>query len=281
MVKVSMPTFIPKQIDREKLCSLIGEIIPFCRAILYDGTLSPEKPNSSGKQLLNKCELVERLKTRHERLRHVSYVDNGKIWTSGETANIYFHTIDGSILNTIKTKSGKFPNDLGLDSDGNLIYSDGETMTVNKVTNGETEELIKLQGWVPSHLCVSCSGDLLISMFSDDKTQCRVVRYSESTEKQIIQFDDGGLPLYSGSEKVKYITENRNRDICVIDCPADEVVVVNHAGKLRFRYTGSINFLNKKTFRYNNRQPKSYFDSRLYKLLCAYSRSEWTDSPLH
>lgn len=71
----------------------------------------------------------------------------------------------------------------------------------------------------------------------------------QSTEKQIIQFDDGGLPLYSGSEKVKYITENRNRDICVIDCPADEVVVVNHAGKLRFRYTGSINFLNKKTFR--------------------------------
>lgn len=117
MVKVSMSTFIPKPIDREKLCSLIGEIIPFCRAIIYDGTLSPGKPNSSGKQLLNECELVERLKTRHERLRHVSYVDNGKIWTSGETANIYFHSIDGSILNTIKTKSGKFPNDLDLDSD--------------------------------------------------------------------------------------------------------------------------------------------------------------------
>lgn len=73
---------------------------------------------------------------------------------------------------------------------------------------------------------------------NDDYEQTKVVHYAGSREIRSFQFNDSGESLYS-SGVTKYITDTRNKDICVTDLDLHVVVVVNQAGKFRFTYTGS------------------------------------------
>nr|XP_034315564.1 uncharacterized protein LOC105349190 [Crassostrea gigas] len=246
-VQVKLPTYIPKPIDREKLYSLFGHITPLSTAT-EENVLSQNQPNTSVRELLDEPELVVTIQTGYEKLRGVTFLDEDGVWTHGLTNKIKCFNINGSLLQTIGTKSGQRPNDIVVNSDGDLLYSDWKTRTVIKVKNGQTEELIRLQGWLLRQLCVTSTGDILVTMFSDDETQSKVVRYSGSTEKQTIQFDNKGKPLYSGNAKIKYITENRNHDVCVADLGACAVVVVNQDGKLRWRYTGHLSVTKNKPF---------------------------------
>ncbi|XP_052679588.1 uncharacterized protein LOC128160326 [Crassostrea angulata] len=247
-VQVSLPTFIPKPIDLEKLYSLFGQITPLSTAT-EENIVSLNQPITSVRELLDEPELVATIQTEHEILRSVTCLNDDKIWTSGKTNDIKCFNSKGSLLQTIHKKSGQYPYDIAVDSDGDLLYTSGTTKTVCKVKNGQTEELITLKGWTPSQLSVTSTGDLLVTMFSDDKTQSKVVRYLGTTEKQTIQFDDEGRPLYSGNYNTKYITENRNHDICVADSAAGTVVVVNQDGKLRWRYTGHPSVTKNKPFK--------------------------------
>lgn len=51
-------------------------------------------------------------------------------------------------------------------------------------------------------------------MYNDDK-ETTVVRYSGPIDKQTMQYDENGRPLYSTYFYTKYISENRNLDNCV------------------------------------------------------------------
>nr|XP_022299155.1 E3 ubiquitin-protein ligase TRIM71-like isoform X2 [Crassostrea virginica]XP_022299156.1 E3 ubiquitin-protein ligase TRIM71-like isoform X2 [Crassostrea virginica] len=236
-VHVSVPKFIPKQTEREELCRLIGKLTPLSTT-LEERVFTAKKPNTSVRELLDEPEVLNTIKTGHKNLHSVSRLNEEQIWTSGITAEIKCFNIQSVLQKIIQTKSREIPWDISVDTTGALLYCDVETRSVYKVKNDQTEEIITLQGWKPINLCVTSSGDLLVAMYSDDETQSKVVRYSGSTVKQTIQFDDKGQPLYSGNGYIKDISENRNLDICVADCKAGAVVVVNQAGKFQFKYTG-------------------------------------------
>ncbi|XP_065930025.1 uncharacterized protein [Magallana gigas] len=247
-VKITVPTFIPKPLDHKKLNRLFGKITPLSTAT-DENVLSLNQPNTSVRELLDEPELVATIQTGYQNVYSVTYLNEDCIWTFGSTKDIKCFNMKGELLHTVSNKSKQWPNDIAVDSDGNLLIGDWKSRTVNKVNNGQTEELIRLRGWWPSNLCVTSNGDLLVIMVSDAKTQSKAVRYSGSTEKQTIQFDDKGKPLYSGNAHIKYIIENRNHDICVADYEAGAVVVVNQNGKLRWRYIGHPSVTKKEPFK--------------------------------
>lgn len=250
-VQVLLPTFIPQAIEPEKLFKVFRRFTPLTTSKTehFRFTIKSNYLYSVN-ELLDEPVIVTQMQTWYDLLYCVSNEDDETLWTSGGGGGDIkcFDITTNVLLERIRTKSGKFPNDIAVDSKRNLLYTDGETRTVNRIKNRQTEELIRLNSWTPNALCVTSTGDLLVTMFSANHSQSKGVRYSGYTEKQSIQFYDKGKPLYAGNNEIKYITENRNYDICVADCLAGAVVVVNQEGKLRFRYTGYISFTKKNPF---------------------------------
>nr|XP_022308212.1 uncharacterized protein LOC111114220 [Crassostrea virginica] len=252
-LKISLPNFLPQKINREELLKQFGFLSPLSIETEEQGytVLSPGAESSPlARPLLDVPRLITDIPTTgYDFLYHVSCLSDEEIWTSGGNEIMKLYNLKGELLKSIQTKSGNRPCDIAVTRSGGLVYADIMDRSINLVSGTQTlfsrlvsgtqiQTLIKLRGWRPCYLCSTSSGDLLVIIYSDDDKQTKVVRYSGSTEKQTIQWDDQGKPLYSSGTNTKYLSENRNSDICVSDSYARAVVVVSAAGKLRFRYTG-------------------------------------------
>ncbi|XP_056002721.1 uncharacterized protein LOC130049326 [Ostrea edulis] len=241
-VRVTVPSFSPQKINKDHLNEMFaslsplsiktehGEIMKFTEAV----SPSPVKP------LLDEPRLTATINTGYRALYGVRCLSEEQVWTRGDNNTMKLLNLSGNLLTSIKTKSMNWPRDITLGRDGGLVFTEPMNRTVNLVKNKQIQTVIRLQGWIPYYLCSTSSDDLLVTMMSDDSKQSKIVRYSGSTEKQTIQFDGEGRPLYSSLpfNTIKYLSENRNLDICVSDNASNAVVVVNQSGKLRFRYTG-------------------------------------------
>ena len=191
--------------------------------------------------LMDEPQILTEINTEYgkgNKLCSVSCPSDSELWTCGEDDILRLYNLDGVLLKSVQTKSGKWPLDIAVTQHRDLVYTDPNDRSINIVKHTHIESLIRLRGWRPLHLCSTSCGDLLVTMITNDEKQSKVVRYSGNTEKQNIQWDKQGNLLFSSNAYSNYLVENKNLDICVTDSDARAVVVVSAAGKLRFRYTG-------------------------------------------
>ncbi|XP_056008155.1 E3 ubiquitin-protein ligase TRIM71-like [Ostrea edulis] len=239
-VRVTLPSLSPQKINKDQLNKMVGSVSSLSITKEQGDTMKSAEAVSSPpvKPLLDEPRVTATIDTGYNRLLSVSCLSEDQVWTRGDNETMKLLNLQSELLTSIQTKSGGQPRDIAVTRDGDLVYTDSRDRTVNLIKNEKIQTVITLQGWRPCYVCCTAANDLLVTMISDDGEQSKVVRYSGSTETQSIQFDDQGRPLYSSGGLYKYLSENKNLDICVADCDASAVVVVNQSGKLRFRYTG-------------------------------------------
>ncbi|XP_056004311.1 uncharacterized protein LOC125659466 [Ostrea edulis] len=240
-VRVTVPSLSPQKINKDQLNEMFGSLSPLSINTEHGDTMKSAEAVSSPpvKPLLDEPRVTATIDIGYTPYS-VSCLSEDQVWTHGENETMKLLNLQSKLLTSIQTKSGNRPHDIAVTRDGDLVYTDYKDRTVNLIKNKQIQTVITLQGWRPVNVCCTAGNGLLVTMDSDDWKQSKVVRYSGSTEKQSIQFDDQGRPLYSsgGFYNYKYISENKNLDICVADNDYSAVVVVNQSGKLRFRYTG-------------------------------------------
>lgn len=240
-VDVPIPSFTPTEINSQSLFEQFGVLSMGS----LDCSISSTDMSSGPDQLLrNEPEEIACFCTGFTFLYGIACQSNDQAWVRGGYADkemnfLKLYDIDESreiksfSLDTVPSSS----IDVALTKRGSLIYSCSFTKTVNIFIGDKLETLIKLEKWSPRGICVSSSGDMLVTMTQKNKS--KMVRYFGTIEKQTIQFDDRRKPIEDTDSFHLYITENKNNDICV----AGKVMVMsfNKTGTLQFRYTGPKN----------------------------------------
>lgn len=190
--KIPLPSFKAHAINAEQIRQQFGLFLPF--------SASAEQAEWLIKATIN---------TEYGRVRSVNCISNEKFWVCGSDKIMKLYNLHGDLPETCCTISGNEHWDIAVTSDGSLVYTDVVVGSVNIMKTEETPEVIRPRCWVIFNITRTYSGDLLVTIDSEYNKGSKVVRFSGTIEKQSIQFDDNGRPLYTTSE-VKYISENRN-----------------------------------------------------------------------
>jgi hypothetical protein len=187
--------------------------------------------------LLNQAKLIATIPTGVNPLYNIACVGVDEAWVSGTDQTLRRVDINGSVCETVTTKCQYWPTGIAVTMQGEPIYSDYNSRTLNIVIRGLWKTMITTpKDWHPDKLCCTKSGDILVSMENTDQSQSKIVRYKGHTVMQELYGYENGKPIYKAA---LYVVENNNGDVCVSNRNAGMVVVVNKSGRVRFRYDGA------------------------------------------
>ncbi|XP_056001295.1 E3 ubiquitin-protein ligase TRIM71-like [Ostrea edulis] len=238
-IDFKLPSLKTNTVQGRELSLELGEY----KASLTQTTLSSlteEVSYLSLQKLLEQAKSITTIPTGLNPLYQVACVGVDEVWVSGEDKTIRRVDIHGSVRDTVTTTCKTWPDGITVTRQGELVYSDANNRTVNIVRHGRIETLITTpRGWHPGQLCCTKSGDILVSIYTTDFSQYKIVRYQGHPVTQEIDRDEDGEPIYKGGKYALYVAENNNGDICASDRKGDIVVVVNKSGRVRFRYDGT------------------------------------------
>ncbi|XP_078311399.1 uncharacterized protein LOC111132775 [Crassostrea virginica] len=215
--RVTLPKFLPYQTNRDQLLQQFGSLTALSIETEEQGDsvlFLADSVSPPGRPMLDFPRLITDIPTiGNGSITHVSCLTDEEIWIIGNDEILNLYNLQGEVLRSVQTKSGNRPEGIAVTRSGDLLYADYDDRSINLVNGTQVEPLITLQGWKPRGLCSTSSGDLLVIMDSEDVKQTKVVRYTDSKEKQTIYLDDKGMPLYTPGD-IKNLSENRNLDIC-------------------------------------------------------------------
>lgn len=77
-------------------------------------------------------------------LRSVSCLSEEEVWTCGQDNILRLYNLNGELVNSVQTKSGKKPSDIALTRSNELVYADPIDETVNIVKNSKIQTIIRL-----------------------------------------------------------------------------------------------------------------------------------------
>ncbi|XP_062607539.1 uncharacterized protein LOC134269358 [Saccostrea cucullata] len=241
--KFSPGRFEAEPVNDEKISSLFGKLHPSSlKAVIEDKAVSRITRELSflqcyQRELLDCPEIIATTDIKIKEPCLVSCLGNNEAWISGCRGNMTRVDSEGSVLETVITKSGRYPHGLAITSDGDLLYTDFANKTICRVRNGKVDVLIHTEGH-PSGICVTSSGDILVALY---ETEVNIARYTGTSKIQDIPYGETKRALIENNDIWLQIAENRNGDICVSDLNSKAVVILSQEGKAKSRYVKATN----------------------------------------
>nr|XP_022305094.1 E3 ubiquitin-protein ligase TRIM9-like isoform X2 [Crassostrea virginica] len=182
-LQATLPRFTPTKNDGYHISKQIGSLSKIERTWLPISTAFLDEP-----RIL--AEINIRGRGLYNPVSSISCQSGSEFWTCQNDNKIKLYNIKGDLVKSVKTKSTNMPHDIAVARNGDIVYTAFSDKSINLVSGSQIQTLITLRGWTPLSMCSSVSGDLLVTMKSDGFGEIKVVRYSGSTEKQSIQWDD-------------------------------------------------------------------------------------------